>query len=458
MPIFAALSRFRFPNAAQRAAWRADGWLLKAAANAGLQVLGVGLALAVNVALARWLGVGVYSEYSYVSSWVMLLAPLSTVGVVDVLQKEMQPLHLANAGSALRSLVQQVATISTAGMLSVVLMSTILVGLLAAFTPTTLTAAGFGAASFAAAAVAIVCYNPAAWMTTAARCMGAVVVSQLGERVVRPLALLAAVGVAYALNAVPSAANANALAAISFAVLLVFSAGIFFSQWRKLPPSPAHPTAAPVRFTLRRRELWAFFALSLAGLLTSRLDGIVLGTLGRLSDVGVYNVAVRFTDLIPFFLQASLTVTVPMYSTLYAASDRRPLQTLISRTSRTVFLATLPLYAALWLGGRWLLALHGAGFAAGFAPMMLLATAQLFYVFCGHNTFLLMMTGYSRTALRVMLVSLVCSTLLAVALVPTFGIWGGVCAKAAGIILWHSWLAVEVWRRLGLIPTAFWRK
>lgn len=189
-------------------------------------------------------------------------------------------------------------------------------------------------------------------------------------------------------------------------------------------------------------------------LLISRADLIILGTLRGAHDVGIYAVAARAAEFVPFFLVAANTVIAPRIAHLFHKGDLALLQRLLTGATRRAFTLSIPVALFFIIAARSLLSyLYGADYAEGAAVLQILASALLIVVASGPVGTILNMTGYERLAAFGVGLSVLLSVALNAALIPMYGIKGaaiatGISLVFRNILLWH-WVR----SRLGLRPS-----
>jgi O-antigen/teichoic acid export membrane protein len=65
------------------------------------------------------------------------------------------------------------------------------------------------------------------------------------------------------------------------------------------------------------------------------------------------------------------------------------------------------------------------------------------------------MTGHERDVARSLAISALLNIVLGLALIPGWGAEGAAVAAATSLVVWNIVLAVRVYRKLGIRPTAF---
>ncbi len=169
-------------------------------------------------------------------------------------------------------------------------------------------------------------------------------------------------------------------------------------------------------------------------------------------EIAVYNAALRTVAIIAFGIAAVGLATAPRAARLYAEGDLPALQRLVNRSTHLMFWPATAAFVALIVSGRWILGLFGPEFVAGYTALVVTAAAQVVIAAVGPLLPLLNVTGNHHRALVVCAGALVLTPLLYFALMPRFGLLGGAVAFMATGVLFSGWLAVLVWRHVGVSP------
>jgi O-antigen/teichoic acid export membrane protein len=202
-----------------------------------------------------------------------------------------------------------------------------------------------------------------------------------------------------------------------------------------------------------------YFAItSLLYIINTRID-IVFLSFYQIpeAEIGYYNAALKLSDmaLIPFAVL--YTVTAPMFSTLYAKNKLEELQVFFTKTTRLACLIITIILLVLVLGGEWFLALFGENFKRGYSILLILCVTKFVHVFVGPVNYLLMMVNLEKEATLVLLASVLLTMGLHTIWIPLYGIEGAGYATLVGLLLFEvlvSWLA---YKKAGIVPTVLGR-
>ena len=422
--------------------------LLRRGASGALlvQVGGAAFALIVNVLLARLVGKSQYGIYAYAMSWVSVLGVLSLLGQSSsVVRLVPVYLHRRDWGT-LRGLRRGTSAMVLAGSIAVMLVGGVVVfalrnrmdsatlkTMLAAFLLLPLlTQLGLNGGFFRGykRAISSGAYNS----------------------LVRPaflivLVLVLALPLGLRLDA-PGIMLANVVAAL---------AAVACSEWhlsRAWPAAAKHvrPRYEPRAWFKLGRQL---FLLAAIGIVSNRVDVLILGALAGAKVVGPYYAAVRLAAIAAYGLTAVNTILAPMIAESYAADDHASMARLVHHAAKLTFVVTAAVALATAIAGYWALGLFGRGFAeAAYIPLLIILVGQCVAAMSGPTGFLMTMTRYERQASWFMTLAAVLNVVFSVALIPIFGLIGAAVSTALGSVAWNVCGLTFVRSRLHVNPTA----
>jgi O-antigen/teichoic acid export membrane protein len=421
--------------------------LLRRGASGALlvQVGGAGFSLIVNVLLARLVGKSQYGIYAYAMSWVSVLVVLALLGQSSSVVRFVPVyLHRKDWGT-LRGLRRGASGIVLAG--SVVIM---LVG----------------------AAVVFALRNrmgDATLQTMLAGFLLLPLLAQLGlnggffrgykqavsagayNSLVRPVFFIALVlALALPLGLRLTARDimlANVIAAL---------AAVGCSEWQLSRGWPAAAKRVKPSYDSRAwfrlgRQL---FLLAAIGIVSNRVDVLILGGFAGADEVGPYYAAVRLAAIAAYGLTAVNTILAPMIAESYAVEDHATMARLVHHAAKLTFVVTATVGIGIAVAGYWVLGLFGKGFAeAAFIPLLIILAGQCISAAAGPVGFLMTMTRYERQASWFMALAATLNIVLSVALIPLFGLIGAAIASAVGIVAWNLSGLLFVRSRLDVNPT-----
>ena len=411
-----------------------------------VQLISIAVVVVSNILLTWWLGDVIFARYSFVISWVQLLTNIALFGLQDYVLKELGVLAMQPTDRPLAvSLVRQV------------LGNSLLMACLLAFL---LVAAAFSLQNgqlhenryaILVGAPTILLFVYIFQLQAIVRTWRTAVWSLLSEKLVRPFFVCLVAGFFFSIKQSPTV-----VAGVGWATLCTLLAAVFstFVLFYKTNLTPHDIWRKPEKkFQINRKEQLDFLLLSIIGIAYIRIDTLFLGELGYIDDVGVYNVATRFTDLIGFAMQTLSFVLTATYALYYKNKEFTNLQTLVTQSNRIIFAITVPLFIAIVVFGKFFLGIHSEGFIRGYPVVLVLGSVQLISAFCGDNNAILAMCGYGRQAFWCLLCGFSVAVVLEIILIPHYGMWGAVLGRGIGSVIMYLGCALMLWYKTGLKPT-----
>ena len=214
------------------------------------------------------------------------------------------------------------------------------------------------------------------------------------------------------------------------------------------------------RASRKRRRLWLAATLPLTivyGIEEIYLvaDILVLGLLAEPSGVGVYFAAVRLMTLAGYVYYAFMLISSREFSLARAGLDHHDLLQKVSKATWWTFWLTVPTVLVTIALGYPLLTLFGADYVAGYGALAMLGVGLIARASVGQAGDLLIVLGHQRDGLLIAVVSLCINVVLAVLLVPIFGILGAAIATACSQAARAAALSYFVRRRARLETFVF---
>jgi O-antigen/teichoic acid export membrane protein len=402
-----------------------------------IQGFSVLLVFASNLFLVRSSDPGSYGLYVHVFNWVSILSIVVLGGRDDLVLAQL-PRYADDQHARLVGLVRAVnrwilvAAVVVGGVFSV-LLYTVRIDTLSEHQ-----------ALFRLAVVAVYLTACLSLNQLILQALHHIRLSQVIEKLVKPLLLIAAVGLMRVL-AIPF--SAGALVILSTVVLAICCCSVGWVVYRKVwhggvidKVEAAEPLSG---------KTFYFFVISLMNLLSTKVTMLIMPAWLATKDIGVFNISYRFADLLifPFFLMHTV---LPQLFARHTTTGRAYTQSLFSESNRLMILLSLPLLLGNVLAGRFLLHIFGAAFEAGYAAMIYISLAQfLFSLFGPANTILMMQDREKYAAVCLVGYVLVLAG-MSRWLIPVYGITGGAVAILISSGVYNISLAIVTWRVCGI--------
>ncbi|MFI5491405.1 polysaccharide biosynthesis C-terminal domain-containing protein [Actinoplanes sp. NPDC051859] len=201
------------------------------------------------------------------------------------------------------------------------------------------------------------------------------------------------------------------------------------------------------------RSFWGFAlprAASVAIDASSMWVGVLLtGALATQAEAGVFAAVGRYALAGLLVVQGLRVAIAPQLSRLLGAGRLAEAAQVYRRTSLWIVLLSWPAYLLLAVFAPAFLALFGADFSSGAAPLAVLAVAMAVNVGVGLVQTVLLMSGNSRGHLCATVAGLTVNLALCFLLIPRYGALGAALAWSAGIVCENVGAAVLARRALG---------
>jgi O-antigen/teichoic acid export membrane protein len=197
------------------------------------------------------------------------------------------------------------------------------------------------------------------------------------------------------------------------------------------------------------------YNIALMNLILTWSATIILGTQGRASEIGLFQVANLTAMLIGFFLTAINTIAAPKFASLYVKKEMQALSKSARQSSALMVIAVTPLLVLMILYPASILRLFGPEFEAGAPLLRLMSIGQFINVATGSVGYLLMMTGYERLLRFNITIATVINLWLCIWLIPKMGALGAAIATAVPLALLNILSAYFVYNRLHIVTIPF---
>lgn len=248
-------------------------------------------------------------------------------------------------------------------------------------------------------------------------------IGQWIEKTVRPGVFVLLITVLFSSGALLSLKSILWAQAGTLCVVLV----VLFVIVRPLYEKPRFP----VSFDRSCKSNFTFLCISLLYLLSTRLDIMYLTKHVISPEVGYYNIAARFSDLIAYPLTAFNLIVPTFLSREFHANPQKVAGIIKKLTIISLIVIGLSLVVAFSLG-KTVLSFFGNNFIKSFWPFMLLSGGHLFAA-CGApwNAFL-MISGNQRFSLMCLVINVLTVFVLCNSLIPVYGSIGAAASVLGG--------------------------
>jgi O-antigen/teichoic acid export membrane protein len=184
--------------------------------------------------------------------------------------------------------------------------------------------------------------------------------------------------------------------------------------------------------------------------LNNRVSTILLGALDSAESAGLFNVALRVATFTSFLFLAASYPLYPNVARLWAVGDRVAIQRLLTRAIRIVSIFSVIAAAGFIVFADQILGIFGAEFTGASVALRILVLGELVKVLTGFGGIALVMTAQERIMARAAGVGVALNVVLALVLIPVWGVNGAASSAAVSAVASGAYIAWLSWRRLGI--------
>lgn len=398
-----------------------------------VRILSLGLTLLVSVFLARVMGAEGLGLYALAMSVIGLIGVVALMGMPSLILRETAQANADQDWATLRGLwfwgARRVLSLSAGAIL--------LMGLAMLLTP------GWfpdGILPVLALGLPLVLLTALAAMRAAAlQGLGLILPSQIPDALVRPVLLLAMVGVAYlGMGQRLTPQVVIVLNTVAVGVCFVIGAVLLI---RARPEGMRQDTTRIVQGRAWNRAVWTLALIAGAQSLMANADILMLGWWKPPEQVGYYRVATSGAGLCAIGLGVVAGVVNPRFAALFRTKDQAALAALAPKAALASFALAVPVAVVFLIWGSDVLRLvYGAAFTPAAPVLAILAVSQLVNTFFGSCIGLLNMTGHERSTMISFLTATAVNIALNAALIPPYGMEGAAYATLAATVIWNGML------------------
>ncbi|HEX7323831.1 MAG TPA: oligosaccharide flippase family protein [Rhodanobacteraceae bacterium] len=410
-----------------------------------VSVAGTGLGLLANLVMARLIGRAQYGIYALMFSWIGVLMMVAQAGQ-DISIIRFLPTYIQQkAWGKVRGLRVGVGLFVLATSVGIALVGCAVVFVLGAGHSATWRDTFY--IGFAMLPILTQLQQSSAMH----RAFKRPVITGLYSSVMRPLVLLALLGIAAIVTVRRDAPLASVCVALA-ALLALLASG-----WHLTRAWPEQGRGATPSYDARRwiKVGGQLSLLSIVIVGGAKLDVMLLGAIMGTRDVGPYYAAVKMATFAFFASRAVNVVLAPMIAERYDAGDMRGLQSVAVYGARIALAGSLAVALFCVVAGNWVLGLFGHGFDVAYVPLLILLAGYCLSTAFGEVGFMLSMTRYQKQASVFVVIGICANCITAVLLVPRLGATGAAIGAGLSLVVWRGLAWWFVRRHMGVEPSVF---
>lgn len=405
-----------------------------------IRVGSAGLAYLSQIILARWMGGHEYGVYVYVFTWVLVIGGVASLGLPATAQRFLPEYAEQGRDDLLRGYLVEgrILAYALGG-----IWAAVGAGLVWLFREHL---SDYTVIPLVLAALCVPLHVMSDMEDCVSRSYNWIDLALMPPYILRPVLILSFMGLAVLMGYAPTAVTAMIAAVAALWVAGVLQLILVVRRLRR------HITPGP-RTAARREWLAVSVPIVLVEgfyLLLTHCDILVLEHFRDPEEVAVYFAAVKTLALVAF-VYFSVSAAVAHRFTQYHVSGRKEeLAAFLAQAIRWTFWPSLAATALLLALGIPFLKLFGASYTAGYPAMWVLAIGLLARAAVGPVERLLNMLGEQRVCAMIYGFAFVLNLVLAVILIPRYGMMGAAAATASALTAESILLFFVTRSRLGL--------
>ena len=184
-------------------------------------------------------------------------------------------------------------------------------------------------------------------------------------------------------------------------------------------------------------------------LIINWVDVLMIGSMMREEDVGLYSVAFRLASIASLGLVSINTIAGPKFVQFYAKGDMPTFKRTVQQSTKLIMLVTLPVLGILLLFPTFVLGFFGPEFVHAKTALIWLVVGKFISSLCGSVGLVLQMTGGERVVMWIMIGTALLNVMLNVVFIPKWGIEGAATASMLSVAIWNIAMLLAVRFRLG---------
>ena len=412
----------------------------------GLRVTYTGLTFIINIFLARSLGSSEFGIYIYAFTWVSLLDMIATVGLENLMVREVALYTSQKSWGLFRGLLRRADQIVFCVSFSIGLLAIAIAWNVWQATNWTMFLV------FCGAMIGL----PFASLRNLRRGtmdgLSQVTLGFLSETMIAPILFIILAGVAALISGSDFTAS---LAIIIYSAVVIISFGISTKIRHRVLPKQSKIAAPRYQMKVWLLSAIPFMMLGSLYVISNRIDILMVGALKSVEIAGIYQPVSRGAQLLTFIPAAAGRNLAAKIAKTYASGDIKQLQQIMTKSAQIIFLISCPIIIIFIGLSHWYLLLFGQEFLSGRNALIILCIGQLINLLTGLPDVLLHMTGYESHSAAIKGISVGLNVVLNAILIPHFGLEGAALATAISISFAAIVDAIAVMQKLDINPTIF---
>ena len=226
---------------------------------------------------------------------------------------------------------------------------------------------------------------------------------------------------------------------VSETILMLISFGLLRRKMPLLGPTEPVPTRQFIGVALP-----AWFT-RLAGQSRANTLNIALGSLGSVSASGLFTAGNKIAGLLFSIVTTMNQVYTAIASDAYLQGKKQEWAALYRSVTKWTIMLAAPLFVFMLAFPKQIISIYGSQFAAAWISLVVVALGMLFQFGTGPVTVTLILIGRPKLALLDYGIVITIEVVLAIWLIPKYGLVGGAISKAVGTATNNILPLIQVW-------------
>ncbi len=181
-----------------------------------------------------------------------------------------------------------------------------------------------------------------------------------------------------------------------------------------------------------------------------RTDIIMLGALASMDKVGVYNAAMKISQLSNFPLISVNAIATPMIASFFYKKKMDRLEEFVQKAAKWSVLISLPISVVSCILSLQLLGVFGDRFLDGNFGLILMVLGNFISAIAGSVGATLSMTGHQNCHAKILFGCAVLNIVMNAVFIPKFGVTGAALATCLTTVFLNVFMSVAVYKYLKL--------
>lgn len=240
------------------------------------------------------------------------------------------------------------------------------------------------------------------------------------------------------------------LYALAVGIVLILSLFFLYKTLKSFKNKNTVKTEKP-KYTLSKicKVSFPMMMSSSFALLMGWSDIFMLSYYKTATDIGIYNSTLKLAALSSITLMAVNAIATPKFVEFYTSKNFSGLEDTVKKSTKMVFLTSLPILLILIVFAKPILGFFGDEFRLGYLALIYLCISRFVNAVSGSVGYIMQMTDQEKTFQNILVIAFVMNLILNYLLIPKYSYEGAAIASSVTMIFWNLALVVIIKKKLG---------